>query len=83
MKGVHSPPAIFGVGLTSLECESFLTFITILTWDLCQGRERELFFTVHLQMSFPIRLCLHESKFNIPIKERKRVRQLFCLYNTK
>ena len=70
-------------GLTSLECESFFTFITILNWDLCGERERDLFFTVYLQTSFPIRLCLWESKFNIPIKGRRIVKRLFCLHNTK
>lgn len=70
-------------GLASLECGSFLAFIAILKWDLCWGRERELSFMLYLQTPFPIRLCLHTFKFNIPIKERKTVKQLFCLHNTK
>lgn len=69
-------------GLTSLECTSFLTLSLFLN-EICVEGERDLFFAVYLQISFPIRLCLRKSKFNTLRKERKIVKQLFCLHNTK
>lgn len=52
-------------GFTSLECESFLTLSLFLN-GICAEGEKDLSFTVYLQISFPVSLCLHKSKFNIP-----------------
>ena len=69
-------------GCTSLECESFLTLSLFLN-GICAEGEKDPFFPVYLQISFPVSLCLRKSKFNMPIKRKKIVEQLVCLHHTK
>lgn len=67
-------------GLTSLECESFLTLSLFLN-GICAEGEKDLFFTVYLQISCPVSLCLQKSKFNIPIKRKTRWNSSFTIQN--
>lgn len=67
-------------GFTSLECESFLTLSLFLN-GICAEGEKDLFFTVYLQISCPVSLCLQKSKFNIPLKRKTQWNSSF--HNTK
>lgn len=74
-KRVLSPPAIFGDGFASQECESFLTLSLFLN-GICAEGEKAPFFPVYLQISCPVSLCLQKSKFNTHSK-RKTAKEFF------